>query len=192
MPRMSVCWGPFSACPSSPLTRIDSVLFWVVGGCRQQAFGSGLRRLAVAWRSAVGCGHHIGVPCSWQWRTKTRSCNHGRCGLDSSQEAQREDLRGVDRPRGECSFGGSRSGRWSAETKSSMGQLAEALARSEPRVHQHRMEQAWKLKWCSILSCAAACSFAMSLVGLKGTIGADGHAQMPHEMECDHSFAGLD
>ena len=54
------------------------------------------------------------------------------------------------------------------------------------------MEQAWRLRWCSILSCAAARSFAMSLLGLKGTIGADGHAPMPHEVECDQRFAGLD
>ena len=27
---------------------------------------------------------------------------------------------------------------------------------------------------------------------LKGTIGADGHAPMPHEVECDHQFAALD
>ena len=83
-------------------------------------------------------------------------------------------------------------GRWSAEAKSFVGQLAKARARSEPRVLQRRMEQAWRLRWCSILSCAAARSFAMSLLGLKGTIGADGHAPMPHEVECDHRFAGLD
>ena len=83
-------------------------------------------------------------------------------------------------------------GRWSAEAKSFVGQLAKARARSEPRVLQRRMEQAWRLRWCSILSCAAARSFAMSLHGLKGTIGADGHAPMPHEVECDHRFAGLD
>ena len=81
-------------------------------------------------------------------------------------------------------------GRWSAEAKSFVG--AKARARSGPRVLRRRMEQAWRLRWCSILSCAAARSFAMSLLGLKGTIGADGHAPMPHEVECDHRFAGLD
>ena len=78
-------------------------------------------------------------------------------------------------------------GRWSAETKSFVGQLAEARARSEPRVLKRRMEQVWRLRWCSILSCAA---FAMSLLGLRGKIGADGHVL--HEVECDHRFAGLD
>ena len=83
-------------------------------------------------------------------------------------------------------------GRWSAEAKSFVGQLTKARARSEPRVLQRRMEQAWRLRWCSILSCAADRSFATSLLGLNGTIGADGHAPMPHEVECDHRFAGLD
>ena len=62
------------------------------GACdwRQNAFGSGRRR------SAVGSGHHTRVLCSWQWRTTTRSSNHGRCGPDPRQwEAQREDLPGV-------------------------------------------------------------------------------------------------
>ena len=199
MPRMSPveqallrsqsgpCAGvPFSACPSSPLTRIDSALFRVllqrrlhlplplskrICGCGRplDPFGHhraacsrtgalrwrGLalesagarvcreaggrvvtnmfvrdmdlgvpvagdnRRLEVVvdglplqWRSAVGSGHHTRVLCSWQWRTKTRSSNHGRCGSDPSQEAQREDLLGVDGPRGQGSLGGSRSGGW--------------------------------------------------------------------------------
>ena len=81
-------------------------------GWRQQTLGSGRRRLAVAWRSAVGSGHHTRLLCSWHWRTKTRSSNHGRCGPDPSQETQREDLPGVDGPRGQGSLGGSRSGGW--------------------------------------------------------------------------------
>ena len=47
-------------------------------------------------------------------------------------------------------------GRWSAETKSFVG--------------QRRMEQAWRLRWCSIFSCAAARSFAMSLFDLQRTM----------------------
>ena len=66
------------------------------------------------WKWSVGSGHHTRVISSWQWRTKTRSSNHGRCGPDPSQEAQREDLPGVDKPRGQGSLGGSRSGGWRA------------------------------------------------------------------------------
>ena len=38
------------------------------------------------------------------------------------------------------------SGRWSAEAKSFVGQLAKAHTRSEPRVLPCRMEQAWRLR----------------------------------------------
>ena len=134
------------------------------------------------------------VLCSWQWRTKTRSSNDG-VALTQARRRKEKTYRELTGP-------GARArlvvlavevgGRWSAEAKSFVGQLAKARARSEPRVLQRRMEQAWRLRWCSILSCAAARSFAMSLLGLKGTIGADGHAPMPHEVECDHRFAGLD
>ena len=78
--------------------------------------------------------------------------------------------------------------RWSAEAKSFVGQLAKARARTEPRVTQRRMEQAWRLRWCSILACAAARSFAMSLLGMKGALGADGQVPRSHEVECDHRF----
>ena len=43
-------------------------------------------------------------------------------------------------------------GKWSAEAKSFVGQLAKARAGAELRVTQRRMEQAWKLRWCSILA----------------------------------------
>ena len=63
---------------------------------------------------------------------ETRRSNHGRCGLDPSQEMQREDPQGVDRPQGPglawwfstLEVGG----RWSVEAKSFVGQLAKAHA----------------------------------------------------------------
>ena len=42
--------------------------------------------------------------------------------------------------------------------------LAEARTRSEPLLMRRRMEQAWRLRWFSILSCAAARAFAVSLL----------------------------
>ena len=67
-------------------------------------------------------------------------------------------------------------GRWSQEARSFVQLLAEARARSEPLLTRRRMEQVWRLRWFSILSCAAARAFAASLLDLRGGDGADGHA----------------
>ena len=103
---------------------------------------------AAARRSAVG-RHHTRVLCSWQWRTKTRSTNHGRCGPDPSRRRKEKTCRELTGPGARA-----RLVVLVAEAKSFVGQLAKARARSEPQVLQRRMEQAWRL-WCSILSCAA-------------------------------------
>ena len=72
-----------------------------------------------------------------------------------------------------------------------VSQFAKAKARSEPFLMRRRMEQAWRLRWTGLLACAAARSFAASLLGLHGGRGADGLAPSSHEVECDHRFAGL-
>ena len=82
-------------------------------------------------------------------------------------------------------------GRWSPEATDFVSQLAKAKARSEPFLVRRRMEQAWRLRWTGLLACAAARSFAASLLGLHGGRGADGFAPRSHEVECDHRFAGL-
>ena len=114
-------------------------------GWRQQALGSGRRRPAVARRSAVGSGHNTRLLCSWQWRTKTRSSNHGQCGLTQARRRKEKTYRELTGPgpRGRLVVLALEvGGRWSAEAKSFVGQLAKARARSEPRVLQRRMEQA--------------------------------------------------
>ena len=63
--------------------------------------------------------------------------------------------------------GRSRSGRF-------LFLLAKAKARSEPPILRKRVEQAWRMRWRSILSCAAARAFAASLLELKHGRGADG------------------
>ena len=45
------------------------------------------------------------------------------------------------------------AGRWSEETASFLRHLARARARSEPPVLQKRAEQAWRLRWGSLLAC---------------------------------------
>ena len=54
-------------------------------------------------------------------------------------------------------------GRWSNETRSFLAQLAKARSRVEPKLFRRRAEQAWRMRWGAILSCAAAKAVAVSL-----------------------------
>ena len=78
-------------------------------------------------------------------------------------------------------------GRWSEEAKIFIRLLAKAHVRSEPRLLQRRLEQAWRLRWYAIISCAE--SFAASLLGLRGGQGSDGQMPPSHEVERDHAVA---
>ena len=55
-------------------------------------------------------------------------------------------------------------GRWSSETRSFLSKLAHDRARSERFLMRRRVEQAWRLRWGSLLSCAAARAVAMYLL----------------------------
>ena len=52
-------------------------------------------------------------------------------------------------------------------------------------------EQAWRMRWGCMLSCAAAKAVAMSLLGLRGTHGSDGDTPSTWEIEGEHRHAGL-
>ena len=83
-------------------------------------------------------------------------------------------------------------GRWSTETRSFLSRLAHDRARSERFLLRKRVEQAWRLRWGSLLSCAAARAVAMSLLDLPGSRGSDGVCPLPHDVERDFRHAGLD
>ena len=83
-------------------------------------------------------------------------------------------------------------GRWSSETRSFLSRLAHDRARSERSLMRKRVEQAWRLRWGSLLSCAAARAVAMSLLDLPGSRGSDGTCPLPHDVERDFRHAGLD
>ena len=74
-------------------------------------------------------------------------------------------------------------GRWSKEARTFVQLLAQARARSEPFLTRRRMEQAWRLRWYSVISYAAARAFAASLLELRGGHGADGQVPPAHEVE---------
>ena len=81
--------------------------------------------------------------------------------------------------------------RWSMETRSSLSQLAQARARGEPHLMRRRMEQAWRLRWGSMLSCAAARVVATSLLELPGARGVDGETPTVADVEQESRYAGL-
>ena len=81
-------------------------------------------------------------------------------------------------------------GRWS-EALAFVRLLAKAKARSEPQLMRKRVEQAWRFRWLSLLGCAAARSFASSLLELRGSGGSDGPIPSSHEVEGDHCRLGL-
>ena len=58
---------------------------------------------------------------------------------------------------------------------------------SKPRLMQRRLEQACRLRWYAIISCAAARAFAASLLGSRGGRGSDGQVSPSHEVEGDQA-----
>ena len=73
------------------------------------------------------------------------------------------------------------AGRCSTETLTFLSKLAKAKSRDQPRLLQRRAEQAWRMHWCAVLSCAAARAFAASLLGLR-PVGSDGSTPFSHEV----------
>ena len=80
-------------------------------------------------------------------------------------------------------------GRWSEETRRFLSLLAKAKARSP--ILKRRAEQAWRMRWGAILSCAAARAFAASLLELKHGGGVDGDVLSTHDVVNDFHHTGL-
>ena len=81
-------------------------------------------------------------------------------------------------------------GRWSSETNTFVRLLAQAKAREEPPILRRRVEQAWRLRWGSLLVCASARAFAASLLDLRSG-GVDGDVPPAHEVVNEFRHAGL-
>ena len=145
--------------------------------------GSG-RSIADGWRwSSTVCPSS--EVCSWQWR-------HKGDGKPRRGAADRDGVALVEPRRTKervlvpglvlWSWLWRWAGRWSEEAKIFVRLLARARA-------QRRVEQAWRLRWCAIISSAAAKSFAASLLGWRGGHGSDGLAPPSHEVERDQAVA---
>ena len=81
-------------------------------------------------------------------------------------------------------------GRFSAETTGFLGALAKAKSRGAVPLLRKRAEWSWRLRWGSILSCAAARAVASSLLELPRASSADGDTPPSHEVERDLHVAG--
>ena len=75
-------------------------------------------------------------------------------------------------------------GRWSDETQRFVSSLARAKARCEVWLLRRRAEQAWRLRWGSLLSCTVARAVAHSLLELPRASGADGRCACHPEFCC--------
>ena len=63
-----------------------------------------------------------------------------------------------------------------------------STARSEPTILRKRAEQAWRMRWCGLLACAAARAFAASLLERGAAGGADGETPTVHHVVNDWRF----
>ena len=70
-------------------------------------------------------------------------------------------------------------------------QLARAKARGVTNLMRRRAEQAWRLRWGSILACAVARTVASTMLELPDARGADGDTPASQDVEQDGGFAGL-
>ena len=75
-------------------------------------------------------------------------------------------------------------GRWSDETADFLCQLAWAKVRELPEDLQRDGRRAWLRRWQKLLGCAAAKSFALSLLDLSPS-GCDGEVPSVHEVICE-------
>ena len=88
-------------------------------------------------------------------------------------------------------FGVEVGGRWSGESQTFISQLARARARGEQPILLRRAEQAWRIRWGSMVSCVVARAVASSLLGLPRALGADGDTPLLHDVERDLLAAGF-
>ena len=79
----------------------------------------------------------------------------------------------------------------STETASFLSQLAKARARQETALMRRRAEQAWRMRWGSILACATARqSPHLCSVWARRMTRMVTHPPT-HEVEGDHGYAGF-
>ena len=164
--------------------------------------------MVVGWRSLLVARPFLGVPHQAQFAVDTTLVSPLHCdgtptpgAADSDGAALVRARRRKERtypelvhPRARARLmviAGEVAGRWSDETRRFIGLLARARARNETKLMRRRVEQAWRLRWWTMLSCAAARAFAASLLGMRSSRGSDGVSLLSDEVVRDHRYAGL-
>ena len=82
-------------------------------------------------------------------------------------------------------------GRWSAETRTFVAQLAKAKVQQEPHLLQKRAEQAWRMQWGATSLVLQRRQSPLASWTWGALIGADGHTPLAWEVEADHRHGGL-
>ena len=138
-------------------------------------------------RSAIGHRHYFGVSPPCDGTIRPRTANEDGIVLALARQRKERTYRELVGPRARARLvvlAGEVADRSSEETKSFASQLAKARGRNELAILRKRAEQAWRMRWMSILGCSAAKAFANSLLNLKAG-GTDGETPNSHDVMGD-------
>ena len=69
--------------------------------------------------------------------------------------------------------------------------LAKGKARQEGWLFRRWAEQAWRMRWASIIACSVARAVAVSVLNLPRLTGADGNTPLACDVERDFRHVGL-
>ena len=83
------------------------------------------------------------------------------------------------------------AGRWSEEARQFVGLRVKPKASQEGWSLRRRAEQAWRMRWSSIISCSVARAVAESWLELLRVSGADGDKPLTHDVERDFQHVCL-
>ena len=136
----------------------------------------------------MGCRHHAGLGLEGEWRTSEGFCRPGRVALAAARRIKERtypELVDPGRRARLVVFILEVGGRWSEEAKIFIRLLARHVSDPNPGCSK---TSGGRLRWYAIISCAAARSFAVSLLGLRGGHGSDGQMPLSHEVEQDHTL----
>ena len=84
---------------------------------------------------------------------------------------------------------GEAGGRFSSETAQFLRDLANAKVREVPQLLKGRAHAAWIRRWTSMLACATARAFAVSLLEVDSSVGVDGPTPSVHAVLGDDRHA---
>ena len=127
-------------------------------------------------------------------RARPRAANTPGVALEAARRRKERRYRELVGPRARSKlvvFGVEVGGRWSRESQDFITQLARARARREPPLLRRRAEQAWRIRWGSMVSCVVARAVADSMLGLPRALGADGDTPLVHDVVRDLLAAGF-